>query len=48
VVSEAALRERRTFEGLGITPRSIEAVVPAYLYRYRKAGQFTAPKGMPE
>jgi uncharacterized protein YbjT (DUF2867 family) len=48
VVGEAARRERRTLEGLGITPRSIEAVVPSYLYRYRKAGQFTAPKGMPE
>jgi uncharacterized protein YbjT (DUF2867 family) len=48
VVSEQARRERRSLEGLGITPKSIEAVVPAYLYRYRKAGQFTAPKGMPE
>ena len=47
-VSDAARRERRTLEGLGITARSIQAVVPSYLYRYRKAGQFTAPKGMPE
>jgi NADH dehydrogenase len=47
-VSDAARRDRRTLEGLGITARSIEAVVPTYLYRYRKAGQFTAPKGMPE
>jgi NADH dehydrogenase len=48
VVSEAARRERRTLEGLGITPQSMDAVVPFYLYRYRKAGQFTAPRGMPE
>ena len=48
VVSEEARREKRTLEGLGITPRGIEAVVPSYLYRYRKAGQFTAPSGMPE
>ena len=48
VVSEAARKEHRTLEGLGVAPRSIEAIVPAYLYRYRKAGQFTAPKGMPE
>lgn len=48
VVSEAAVRERRTLEGLGISPRGIEGIVPAYLYRFRKAGQFTAPKGMPE
>ena len=48
VVSEAAVRERRTLEGLGISPRGIEGIVPAYLYRFRKAGQFTAPKGIPE
>ena len=48
LVSESARRERRTLEGLGIAPRSIEAIVPSYLYRYRKAGQFTAPRGMPE
>ncbi len=48
VVSEAAERDRRTLEGLGITPSGIEAIVPNYLYRYRKAGQFTAPKGIPE
>ena len=48
VVSEAARREGRTLEGLGIAPQGIEGIVPGYLYRYRKAGQFTAPKGIPE
>lgn len=48
VVSEDADRERRTLEGLGIAPRSVESIVPGYLYRYRRAGQFTAPKGIPE
>jgi NADH dehydrogenase len=48
VVSAAAQREGRTLEGLGITPQGIEGIVPGYLYRYRKAGQFTAPKGIPE
>ena len=43
VVSAEAKREGRTLEGLGITPRSIESIVPSYLYRYRKAGQFTSP-----
>jgi uncharacterized protein YbjT (DUF2867 family) len=43
VVSAEAKREGRTLEGLGIAPRSIESIVPSYLYRYRKAGQFTAP-----
>jgi NADH dehydrogenase len=48
IVSEAARNEGRTLEGLGIVPDSIEAQVPAYLYRYRRAGQFTAPSGVPE
>ena len=48
VVSEAASREGRTLEGLGIAASGIEGIVPGYLYRYRPAGQFTAPKGMPE
>jgi NADH dehydrogenase len=47
VVGETARREGRTLAGLGITPRGIEAIVPGYLYRFRRAGQFTAPKGMP-
>ncbi len=47
-VSEAAEREGRTLDGLGIAARGIEGVVPGYLYRYRKAGQFTAPSGIPE
>jgi NADH dehydrogenase len=40
VVSEAARREGRTLEGLGIDPATIEAVVPSYLWRFRKTGQF--------
>jgi NADH dehydrogenase len=44
VVSEAAKADGRTLEGLGITPESIEAVVPSYLYRFRKAGQFEREK----
>ncbi|SFV00122.1 MULTISPECIES: complex I NDUFA9 subunit family protein [unclassified Methylobacterium] len=40
VVSEAAKAEGRTFEGIGITPTAAEAVVPGYLWTFRKAGQF--------
>jgi len=40
VVSEAALKEGRSFEALGIAPVSAEAVVPSYLWRFRKTGQF--------
>ncbi len=44
VVSEAAKREGRTLQGLGIEPQSIEAIVPTYLYRYRKTGQYQAQR----
>jgi uncharacterized protein YbjT (DUF2867 family) len=30
-----------TFKSLGITPRSVASIVPDYLFRFRKAGQFT-------
>jgi len=40
VVSEAAKAEGRTLQGLGIEPELIEAIVPAYLWRFRKTGQF--------
>jgi NADH dehydrogenase len=41
VVSEAAVREQRTFEAFGIKPTLMEAVLASYLWRYRKAGQFS-------
>lgn len=40
IVSEEAKRDGRTLEGIGITPESIEAIVPTYLWRFRKTGQF--------
>jgi NADH dehydrogenase len=40
VVSDAARREGRTLEAIGITPNSIAAIVPAYLWRFRRKGQF--------
>ncbi len=40
VVSDAARQDGRTLEGLGITPQSVAAIVPTYLWRFRKAGQF--------
>lgn len=40
VVSDAAIAEKRTFAGLGIKPTSAESVVPSYLWRFRKSGQF--------
>jgi uncharacterized protein YbjT (DUF2867 family) len=40
VVSEAAKAAGLTLEGLGISPDSIEAIAPQYLWRFRPAGQF--------
>ena len=40
VVSAGAVSEHRTLEGAGIKPASVAAIVPTYLYRFRKTGQF--------
>lgn len=40
VVSQSASDENRTLQGLGIAPVSIETIVPSYLWRFRRAGQF--------
>ncbi|MBX6424517.1 MAG: complex I NDUFA9 subunit family protein [Variibacter sp.] len=41
IVSEAARREGRTLDGLGIDAVSMAAIVPSYLWRFRKGGQFS-------
>jgi NADH dehydrogenase len=41
VVSAEAIKDGRTIEGLGIKPRTLEAILPTYLWTYRPAGQFT-------
>lgn len=41
VVSAEAMRENRTLQGLGVPQTSMEAILPGYLWRFRKAGQFT-------
>jgi uncharacterized protein YbjT (DUF2867 family) len=40
VVSDGAKAAGLTLEGLGITPDSLEAIAPQYLWRFRAAGQF--------
>jgi len=40
VVSQAAIDDRRTLQGLGIEPEPIEVIVPTYLWRFRKTGQY--------
>ena len=40
VVSAEAIAEDRTLAGIGIAPRAMESIVPEYLVRFRKTGQF--------
>jgi len=40
VVSDAATAAGLTLQGLGITPDSMEAIAPQYLWRFRPSGQF--------
>jgi uncharacterized protein YbjT (DUF2867 family) len=39
-VSDAAKHAGRTIEALGIDPMAMESVVPSYLWRFRKTGQY--------
>jgi len=41
VVSPSAKEAGLTLEGLGIVPDSLAAILPQYLWRFRKAGQFS-------
>ena len=40
VVSQLAEEQGRTLPALGIDPTAIEVIVPSYLWRFRKTGQF--------
>jgi uncharacterized protein YbjT (DUF2867 family) len=46
VVSDAARGDGCTLEGLGIVPQTAAAIVPTYLWRFRKAGQFQGRVGL--
>jgi uncharacterized protein YbjT (DUF2867 family) len=41
VVSDEAIRDGRTFTGLGMHPQAPVAILESYLWRYRPAGQFS-------
>ncbi|MET3559533.1 NADH dehydrogenase [Bartonella japonica] len=41
VVSQEAIKNRYTLEGVGITPRAMAAILPNYLWRFRPQGQFS-------
>lgn len=44
VVSKAAIEEKRTLEGLGIEPHSMETILPSYMEMYMQYGQYAARK----
>jgi len=43
VVSDAAEKEGRTFAAIDIQPQAADAILPTYLWQYRRAGQYTRP-----
>ena len=47
VVSDAAIRDKRTFAGMGIVPTSMDTILPTYLWRFRKHGQFDKAVSVP-
>ena len=44
VVSAEAEAELRVFRGLGIAPQAPDAIIPAYLVRFRRTGQYEAQR----
>ncbi|MEP0234588.1 complex I NDUFA9 subunit family protein [Roseibium sp.] len=42
VVSEVAIKEERTLEGMSVKPATLAAILPTYLDRFREHGQFDA------
>jgi len=46
VVSQAAIDEGRTLKGLGVSPTAIESVVPSYLWRFRRTGEFKTGRAL--
>ncbi|WP_108662494.1 complex I NDUFA9 subunit family protein [Acuticoccus kandeliae] len=43
VVSDLAIEEGRTLAAAGIAPHSLAAILPTYLWTYRRGGQFAEP-----
>jgi NADH dehydrogenase len=40
IVSAEASKDRRTLAAFGIAPRPLDAVLPSYLWRFSRNGQF--------
>lgn len=47
VVDEVAAEDGRTLQGLGIEPRTLAAILPTYLERFREHGQYDAHRAEP-
>lgn len=43
VVSDAAIKDKRTLAAFGISPTSMDTMLPTYMWRFRKHGQFDRP-----
>ena len=48
VVSDTAVTDGRTLAGLGLNPSALDAILPSYLWRYRKHGQYAALGAKPQ
>ncbi|VAW15527.1 NAD-dependent epimerase/dehydratase [hydrothermal vent metagenome] len=40
IVSESAIAQKRTFEAFSIKPKALDALLPTYMWRFAKHGQF--------
>ncbi len=40
IISKEAIKSRRTLKALGIRPTTIEAILPSYMWRFRKEGEY--------
>jgi NADH dehydrogenase len=40
LVSDEARRQKRTLEAFGIAPTTLDAVLPSYMWRFRRNGEF--------
>ena len=43
VVSDTAIKDKRTLAAFGIAPTSMDTMLPTYMWRFRKHGQFDRP-----
>jgi uncharacterized protein YbjT (DUF2867 family) len=46
IVCEQAHKDGLTLEGMGITPRTMQSILPSYLWRFRVRGQFQNSKAV--